>query len=64
MGLRKPERDAFNAISAATNVDLNNMIFFDDREENVMGARAAGIQAVHVHTPADIRTALNNIGLL
>ena len=64
IGLRKPDREAFEAISDITGISLGRMLFFDDTEENVNGARAAGLQAVHVKTPADVKNALADIGAL
>ena len=64
LGLRKPERAAFDAISDATGTSLADMLFFDDSEENVVGARAAGLQAVHVKSPLDVKQALIEIGAL
>jgi FMN phosphatase YigB (HAD superfamily) len=59
MGARKPERAAFEVIARAIGVPLPHILFFDDTLENVEGARAAGLQAVHVRTPNDIRQALH-----
>lgn len=64
LGLRKPERAAFDAIAAATGIRSSGMLFFDDTAENIEGARAAGLQAVHVRSPADVRDALIEIGAL
>ena len=64
LGLRKPERAAFDAIAAAIGIRSSAMLFFDDSVENVEGARAAGLQAVHVRSPADVRGALVGIGAL
>ena len=64
MGLRKPERAAFAAISAATGKRLEEILFFDDNEENVTGARLAGMQAVHVSSHMDVEQALADIGVL
>jgi FMN phosphatase YigB (HAD superfamily) len=30
------------------------MVFYDDTQENVEGARAVGMQAVHVRSSADV----------
>lgn len=62
--LRKPERAAFDAIAEATGVRSPAILFFDDTEENVEGARAAGLQAVHVQAPSDVTRALSAIGAL
>ena len=64
LGYRKPERESFEAIAKATGINLAAMLFFDDTVENVVGAREAGLQAVHVKTPADITHALEAIGEL
>ena len=61
LGLRKPERAAFSAISQATGVDLANILFFDDTPENVEGAREAGLQVVYAKTPSDVKEALSDI---
>ena len=64
MGLRKPERAAFDAIAEAIDTPLSSVLFFDDTIENVEAARAAGLPAVHVQSPVDVRQALAEIGLL
>lgn len=64
MGLRKPERPAFDAIAESIGVPLSAVLFFDDTLENVEGARAAGLQTVHVRSPSDVRQALLDIGAL
>jgi HAD superfamily hydrolase (TIGR01509 family) len=64
MGCRKPERHAFEYVARAMNVPPNAIMFFDDHAGNVEGAAAAGLQAVHVRGPADVRTALQVIGVI
>ena len=61
IGLRKPERAAFDAISRATGVSLSAILFFDDMLENVEGACSAGLQAVQVRSPIDVKQALAGI---
>jgi putative hydrolase of the HAD superfamily len=63
-GLRKPEPAAFEAISNATGIKLNAMLFIDDTVENAKGARASGMKAVQVRTHSDIQQALTEIGVL
>jgi putative hydrolase of the HAD superfamily len=58
LGARKPERVAFEKIAARIGVPMHETLFFDDTLENVEGARAAGLQAVHVKGPQDVRDAL------
>lgn len=65
MGCRKPERRAFGQIAHSTGVPLESILFFDDTLENVEGAAAAGLRAVHVRSPGDVRLALADaIGVL
>lgn len=64
LGLRKPEREAFEAIADATGIDLDAMLFFDDTEKNVKGAQAVGMHAVHVKGHIDVKQALSEIGAL
>ncbi len=58
MGVRKPDREAFEAVARAISVPPGRILFFDDTPANVEGARAAGLQAVHVKTPQDVEHAL------
>ena len=64
LGLRKPERESFEAISDATGISLGAMLFFDDTKENVIGAEMSGMRAVYVRDHADVRHALVEIGAL
>ena len=64
LGLRKPDREAFEAVAAATGFRLDETLFFDDSEENVVGARATGMQAIQVNGHADVDRALQDIGVL
>ena len=58
LGARKPEREAFARVARAMKVAEREILFFDDTPENVTGARAAGVQAVLVKSPRDVREAL------
>ncbi|MEJ8858447.1 HAD family phosphatase [Variovorax robiniae] len=63
IGMRKPEAAAFAHIADAIGVAPSNILFFDDLVENVVGAVAAGLQAVQVRSPADVREALARLNL-
>jgi FMN phosphatase YigB (HAD superfamily) len=39
-------------------VPAGRIVFFDDGIDNVAGARACGLQAVHVRSSADVAAAL------
>jgi putative hydrolase of the HAD superfamily len=62
--MRKPERRAFDHVCAAMGVQPHEVLFFDDFPENVQGARDAGLQAVLVRSPHDVRDALARHGIL
>lgn len=58
LGRRKPEPEAFRRMAAITGIAPSRLAFFDDLEENVAGARAAGLQARRVSHPDEILAAL------
>jgi putative hydrolase of the HAD superfamily len=58
MGLRKPERASFDYIAREIGVAPARILFFDDTLANVEGASRAGLQAVHVAGPGDVRNAV------
>jgi putative hydrolase of the HAD superfamily len=58
IGMRKPDREAFDHVAKAMGTAPGRILFFDDVLENVEGARAAGLQAVHVRGNADTLAAL------
>ena len=58
IGLRKPEREAFEFVADSMGVPLGRILFFDDSPENVTGARDCGMPAVLVRSTDDIRSAL------
>ena len=62
MGLRKPERAAFEYIARASGIAAGSMLFFDDLLENVQAAVDAGLQGIHVSSPQDVQRALRAWG--
>ena len=62
LGIRKPERRAFDSVADAMGFDSSKILFFDDSQENVIGAQDAGYQSVFVKSPADVKNALLEIG--
>ena len=54
---RKPDPAAFAHVVKAIGVPAERIVFFDDGIENVEGARACGLQAVHVRSSADVAEA-------
>jgi putative hydrolase of the HAD superfamily len=63
MGLRKPERAAFDHICCALALAPQSILFFDDSSANVQAARDAGLQGVLVRTPEDVADALHAVGV-
>jgi len=61
--LRKPDAAAYDHVVKAIGVPAERIVFFDDGIENVEGARARGLQAVHVRSIADVAHALDALGL-
>ncbi len=62
LGWRKPEPQAFAAVATAMGMAPAHIAFFDDTQINVQGAQAAGMQAHHVKSPADLEHALAATG--
>ena len=54
IGRRKPEPEAFRRMAALTGLPPQRLAFLDDLEENVQGARQAGLQAFRVSSAAEI----------
>lgn len=64
IGHRKPHPQCFAHVLSEIGVPAPEVLLFDDLEPNVEGARALGLQAVLVRSPADVRDALEERGLL
>lgn len=62
IGLRKPERAAFEHICRKTGYEAEAFLFFDDLPENVHAAAEVGLQAVLVRSPKDVADALAGYG--
>ena len=63
IGLRKPDAEAFDHVVQAIGFPASRIVFFDDLAENVEGARARGLTAVHVTSPADVAETLAALGI-
>ena len=63
IGLRKPDKAAYEHVVNAIGVPATRILFFDDSAENVEGARACGLQAVHVKSSEDVADALAALGI-
>jgi len=63
IGLRKPDAKAFDYVVKEIGMPAERVVFFDDLAENVEGARARGLTAIHVISTADIANALTTLGI-
>jgi putative hydrolase of the HAD superfamily len=59
LGARKPETEAFRRLAARVAAHPERIVFFDDLEENVEGARRAGLQAFRVTRVEEIEAVLD-----
>jgi putative hydrolase of the HAD superfamily len=63
IGLRKPDAAAYDHVVKAIGAPAERVVFFDDLAENIEGARARGLTAVHVTSPDDVADALAALGI-
>jgi HAD superfamily hydrolase (TIGR01509 family) len=63
IGLRKPDAEAYDHVVKAIGVPAARIVFFDDLAENIEGARARGLTAIHVTSTRDVAEALAALGI-
>ena len=63
IGLRKPDAAAYDHVVKEIGVPAGRIVFFDDSADNIAGARARGLFAVHVTSPDDVAEALAALGI-
>jgi FMN phosphatase YigB (HAD superfamily) len=63
IGLRKPSPEAYHHVVSAIGVPASRIVFFDDSVDNIAGARAYGLTAVHVKSSEDVASALAALGI-
>ncbi|HEB87974.1 MAG TPA: HAD family phosphatase [Deltaproteobacteria bacterium] len=64
MGVVKPDREIFDRVVETLGCPAEAVLFLDDNQINVEGARAAGLHAERVRGPSEARRALVDRGLL
>lgn len=64
LGARKPNRQAFDAVVASIGVPASSILFLDDLQANVDGARGAGLRAERVTNHGDAVHALGRHGIV
>ncbi|GAA3665776.1 HAD family phosphatase [Nonomuraea antimicrobica] len=63
MGLVKPDREIYDEMARELGADPSEIVFIDDREENVEGAERAGMTGVHFTDAVTLRAALPDAAL-
>jgi HAD superfamily hydrolase (TIGR01509 family) len=63
MGLLKPDRDVFEYVVDVLGCPAERILFLDDNQLNVDGARAAGLRSERTRGIAEANTVLSAIGL-
>lgn len=65
LGLRKPKKEAFEAIIQEQNLEPNKTLFIDDSPQHLVGAKSAGLQTEWLDLgKEDIHELADRIGLL
>jgi putative hydrolase of the HAD superfamily len=64
LGVLKPDRAIFDHVVADLDMAADRILFIDDNQINVDGARAAGLQAELAKGPDEARSALTAVGVL
>jgi FMN phosphatase YigB (HAD superfamily) len=64
MGIMKPAADAFEHAIQVMQLNPENVLFFDDSAANIHAARATGMNAEQVVTPAGVQACLGRLGLI
>ncbi|SDJ80462.1 HAD family hydrolase [Nonomuraea jiangxiensis] len=61
MGLVKPDREIYDRMAGELGADPSEIVFIDDREENIEGAARAGMTGVHFTDATALRGALEGV---
>lgn len=63
VGILKPDAEIYHLLCRNNNLQASECVFIDDKFENVDGARAVGMDAIHFESPAALRIELRERGL-
>jgi glucose-1-phosphatase len=64
VGLRKPGREIYDFVVQESNLDLETTLFIDDNEDNIKGAREAGLFSHHKTKHESLREIIKKYNLL
>jgi 2-haloacid dehalogenase len=62
-GLLKPEPEIYDLLLTRYGLKADDCIFIDDSQENVQGARAVGMHAIHFVESMDLAAELRRHGI-
>lgn len=64
LGTRKPDPEIYLEALNRANLGPERVLFIDDRQENITGARELGIQTIHLPSPDLLAARLEQINIL
>ncbi|MEP5152243.1 HAD family phosphatase [Planktotalea sp.] len=64
VGVLKPSVEIYHLLCDRAEVRAENCVFIDDGLHNCLGAKAAGMDAIHFTSPSSLKTQLKERGLL
>jgi len=64
LGMIKPSPDIFRHVVAALGAEPQDVIFVDDRGDNIAAAAALGIRTIHFRNADELRQELTSFGVL
>ena len=64
MGVQKPDPKAYESLLNATHLPAGDIVFIDDKEENIEAAKKMGIDGIVFTSPSQIKQALKERGLM
>lgn len=63
IGLRKPDEEVYLRSMLIVQRRASECVFVDDRPENIEGAKRAGMHTIHFEDAAQLRSALQDLGV-
>ena len=59
-GLVKPEEKAYLTVLKESNLKPEEVVYFDDKDENIEAAKALGLNSFKYESPADTENVVDN----
>ncbi len=63
LGIAKPEPECYLEVCRQLKVPPSDVVLIDDREKNIVGARAVGMGTIHFSDSKRFRSQLNDLGI-